>query len=404
MPKFKKKILPEGQYLVIGKDQERKLVSFDKEKLNTISKNTQSMIDSGLKIPAPFQHLKEAVPVTEVPINSSYDNAGYWDKVWTEEQDGITFLWAEVDAPGEETDFNSPAGKIQNTIKEVSACISDEWIDGVGRKWGPCMTHGALVVHPVVPGQDNFSVIDNSVALSISGIVSEVNPGDMSELSKALADSVKVFLSPDTLLTDLPKALMVALRQYKLCIDSTDEDSEVVQTQPIFMSLTDVKEMPLTKKEAENLLALGAINPKTNKAFVFEDFEIKEDPRDKLNLSLVSNIAETQKESLRRRAEQLVKDGRMQKEYAEAKVYPQIDKIDLSLVSFDNDNKLNPMPVETVIESLEALPVPSGKEGDDSKLNFALGDEIVTPPHSKEKDQLSGDQQNALIQELLAQM
>lgn len=407
MPVFKKQILPEGRYLVMGKDQERRLASFDKAKLNTISNNTKQMIQAGLKIPAPFQHLKEAVPVTDIPIDNSYDNAGYWRDVWVEEDaQGKSSLWAEIDAPGDVTDFASPAGKIQNTIKEVSACISDQWQDGLGRSWGPCMTHGALVVHPVVPGQTDFSMVADSVVLSMSGIVADINPGDMASLSQALADSVKVFLPPETLLQDLPKVLLVALKQFKLCLQDDDSDTEVVQAQPIFMSLTEPNEMPITKKEALHLLSMGALSAKTQKPLTLEDFEIEADPRDALNLSLVTHIADSQKESLKRRAEALVTDGRMTKDFAEQRVYPQIAAINLSLVQFDDANKLQPFSVETVIESIEALPVPSGKgKVTPDPVNLALGDVVVVPSADNDNGQaMTADQQNAMIKEMLASM
>src|SRR5690606_24040473 len=98
----------------------------------------------------------------------------------------------------------------------VSVCIKDSWVDGVGREWGPCILHCAPVLHPIVPGQDGFSLLDDAVALSISGLAEETTVENLAALSKEFEDSIGIYVPPDTILADLPKVLMIALRQHKL--------------------------------------------------------------------------------------------------------------------------------------------------------------------------------------------
>src|SRR5690606_30074180 len=121
---------------------------------------------SGLRIPAPFQHLKEAIP-TETVEADAYNNGGYWEKFELSVVDGKNVLVGVIDTPGDVNDPNTPAGKFTSTAKEVSVCVKDQWTDGVGREWGPCILHCAGVLHPVVPGQEGFSILDDSIALSI---------------------------------------------------------------------------------------------------------------------------------------------------------------------------------------------------------------------------------------------
>ena len=80
MPKFKKEILPVGKHLVTLGNGTRQLKEFSADFLGTVVENANKMISNGLRIPAPFRHDEEAVPVSELPETNSYDNAGYWDE------------------------------------------------------------------------------------------------------------------------------------------------------------------------------------------------------------------------------------------------------------------------------------------------------------------------------------
>jgi hypothetical protein len=354
MPKLRKEILPEGEYLVSRPDGTRKLAKFDKDYLTTVSKTTNEMIAAGLKIPAPFKHLRDALPTIDDVTTDSYDNSGYWDSFEVVEEKGKMTLYGVIDAPGDVTNLSTPAGKLTNTIKEVSACIKDSWQDGLGRNWGPCILHCAPVLHPVVPGQSGFSLLEDSIALSLSDAIVPTNYVNLGELSKELSDTAGLYIPPDTMLEDLPKVMLTVLRQKKLDSEATESDAEVVETTSVFMSLPEGTKMPITRQAAEEIVGLGAINPKTQKAFTLEDFDVKPDANQVYMSAVTKELIETKKDGLRARVKNLVDTGRTTKEYADTKIYPMVEAYELSLganAAFQKNN------VDHVIESLESIPV-----------------------------------------------
>jgi hypothetical protein len=362
MPRFKKTILPVGKYLVTRPNGSRTLKEFTADYLKTVAKNATDMLKAGLRIPAPFKHVKEAVPVEESPETNSFDNAGYWTEITVEEIDGQQVLCGIIDAPGEVDNYESPAGKLAHRIKEVSACIVDTWTDGKNRTWGPSILHGAAVVNPVVPDQKEFALLSfptDSYILSASGEVMEtIDQSSIAQLSKALEDNARIYLPPDTLPQDLVKVLLVSLKQHNLSTEQPGDEAEVVDTQSVFMSLPEGKKMPLSKVQAEELVKLGAINPKTNKPFTLEDFEVSDQPTqlERYALALTTTLVDERKTTLRKRINDLIGTGRTTKEFAETRLYPEIDKYELSL---GDGAKFEPNRFDLLIESLEALP---GKE------------------------------------------
>lgn len=358
MPRMNKEILPVGTYLVTTPEGKRTLKEFSKDYLTKVVENTNKMISAGLKIPAPFKHLKEAIPVTEEVSTDAYNNAGYWDSFELKEVKGQVTLLGVVDAHGDTEDTNTNAGKLKHTVKEVSACIRDKWVDGLGREWGPCLLHVASVLHPVVPGQDGYSLMENTYALSVSGLLdTHEDSVSISEISSLLKEVAGIYLPENTEPDRLSSVLKVALLQYKLCNDDEEEDTEVVETQSLFLSLPEGKKMPLSKQQAEELVKLGAVNPKTTKPFVIDDFDVQEeqpDPIKQYALALRSQATEEKKGVLKNRVTNLVTSGRINKEYAETNLSPQIETYELSL---GNDMKFVKTPVEAVIEALEQIPV-----------------------------------------------
>lgn len=362
MPKFSKTILPVGTFLVTRPDGSRTLKEFTSDYLKTVAENANKMLAAGLRIPVPFRHSREAVPVEEIPETNSFDNAGYWTKISFEEVDGQMALCGEAEVAGDPLDLESPAGKLANRVKEVSACIVDSWKDGKNRSWGPSLLHGAAVVNPVVPDQKEFSLLSfpsESYVLSMSGSVSDVmSQGSITALSKALEDSARIYLPPDTLPQDLVKVLLVSLKQHNLSTEQPDLESEVVDTQSVYMSLPEGTKMPLSKVQAEELVKLGAINPKTSKPYTLEEFDISDKPSDieRYALALTVQLTDERKNGLRNRINDLVLTGRTAKEYAEAKLYPEIEKYELSL---GDGARFEANQFDMLVENLEALP---GKE------------------------------------------
>lgn len=402
MPKLKKEILPEGEYLVATPSGKRQFKRFEPEYLSTVVVNTNKMIEAGLKVPAPYKHLKEAVPVSDELHENSYDNAGYWDKFDIVEKNGKKLITGVVDAPGETSNLSTPAGKLSNTIQEVSVCIKDSWTDGLGREWGPCILHCAPVLHPVVPGQDGFSLLEDAVALSVSGLAIEPSVTNLAELSKELEDSAGLYIPPDTMLEELPRVLLTVLKQKKLSDTSDSGEHEVVEVTGVFMSLPDGEKMPISKSNAEYLLSLGAINPKTQKPFTLEDFEIKTDPKDVYALAVTNELTEQRKSDLKRRVSTLVDTKRTTQEYAEKSLYPMIDTYELSL---GEGAKFRPNTVDMLVENLENLPAPAGETSVQKGLPKGSDiHEFSTYSSGDSDEELSADDAEKLRKELLAEM
>lgn len=372
MPKFKKQIIPEGSYLYPASNGERKIAKFDKSRLSTICENTNRMIEAGLKIPTPFKHLKRAVPVTESVSSDSYQNGGYWTKFWIEHGKDGDALWGEVEADGDVEDSSSFAGKINKAFKEVSACVRDSWTDGLGREWGPCVLHTAIVNHPVIPNQKDFETVEDSITLSLDGMLQPLSNVDIAELSKELADSSKIYIPPSTLLEDLPRVLMISLRQKKLLDDSDDYKDTVVNPEPVYMSL-ELKEMPLTKKEVDEIVRLGLLNPATQKPVSANDFDIEDDPRDVMNLALARIVDDEHKSHLREKVEGFVADGRVTEDYAKSNLYPKIEEYRLSL---GEGGKLKDRDIDGIISFIDSQPA---KKGTTTPPNPHAGETVHSP-------------------------
>lgn len=401
MPKLKKEILPEGEYLVGTSAGGRTMKQFSRSYLELITKNSNEMIAAGLNIPAPFKHLKEAFPKVHAEVDTnSFDNAGYWESFVVEEKNGKAVLFGVIDTPGDIANLSTPAGKVTTTAKEVSVCVKESWQDGLNRSWGPCILHCAPVLHPVVPGQEGFTLIDDSVVLSLSGLAVETNSVNLSELSQELAKSAGIFIPPDTMLNDLPKILLTVLRQKQLCDESDESDTEIVEPVSVFMSLPEGIKMSVTKANADLLVSLGAINPKTSKAFVIEDFVIANDPKDAYALAITGELIEQRKKELRTRINGLIESGRTQKEYAESTLFPMVDSYELSLGDGAKVVKNN---VDVIVESLEAIPVAVKKNAPSDVL--PQGSDIHEMSLGGGADQeLTADQAQQLKKEYLSMM
>lgn len=372
--------------------------NFTKEYLKTVSDNANKMVLAGLKIPAPFKHLKEAIPTDQVDTNS-FDNGGYWDSFEIADDNGKPTLFGVIDAPGDIDDMRTPAGKLSHTVKEVSACIKDSWTDGLGREWGPCILHSAPVLHPIVPNQAGFTLVEDSVALSVLDVVSEPSMVDIAQLSAELAKS-GIYIPPDTIVADLPKVMITVLRQKNLALENDKDDHEVVETTSVFMSLPEGVKMKVTKQIAETMVALGAVNPKTQKAFVIEDFEIAADPMATYALAVTDQLKEQKKAELINRVNAIVAAGKTTKEFADASIFPQIDKYELSL---GDGAKFQPNNIDLLVQSLEALPAVTKPTPQGNKL--PNGAEVhVNLSYDEPDNDMSADDVAKLQKEMLSYM
>lgn len=157
---LKKTILSVGSYYATQPDGSRILTTVDKKKLDAYAETFGKMKAAGLATPAPFKHDWGAVPIPkDSSFTDSRNNGGFWQEMKVEGDDLVGVL-----DPGSSPD----AAKIGDTIREVSPAILDKWMDGLGRVWDNVLTHVALVVKPVIPGQDNFTKLPAEAVAAMS--------------------------------------------------------------------------------------------------------------------------------------------------------------------------------------------------------------------------------------------
>jgi hypothetical protein len=377
MPALLKEILPEGTYLT-NSDKGRVRKTFPLTYLQKLAQTANEMIDKGLRIPAPFDHSKAATPVqVDASPASAYQNAGYWTHFTVKSDDnGKNVLVGIADIPGSKNDPNSPYYKALNSAKDVSLSIREEYVDGLGRTWKDAILHGALVNHPVVPGQADFIEIpDGAQVYNMSMLETEtdedyVEPGLIENVRSALKEACEIVLPASNKASVFLRDLLVAASQIKA---SRPVDGQELQPVPIYMSTTGDESMPLSKEQAEALVNTKAVNPVTNKPFTMEDLGFK--PAATTDMSalqaqlaekdakiakattliqaLVNKVISDAKTSIQGRINKLISNGVITKEYAEANLTPRVD-FQMSTLS---DGTMAPHPLEVTLSALEQLPV-----------------------------------------------
>ena len=376
-----KKIIPQNTYRV-QTNHGRMSRKFDEDYLDKIAAVSNKMIAAGLRIPAPFDHHKEAKPRTKeqqeeflkISVNkpgSAYHNAGYWKKFWVApDEQGKSTLYGQLDAAGDISDANSPAYKVTKTNDEVSVSITDSFEDGLGRTWTDGLLHVAIVHHAVVPDQTPFEDGTTVVNMSMAEDDTDDNSsGSLVEEIKAALRRVKINLPGSTTAATFMRDLLVATLQLP---ESSADDLTPV---PIYMSIGD-NDMKLTQAQAEALVATKAVNPATSKPFAMEDLGFTTTPVGTPNTTEMSTlkaqlaekddkitgmagilqafkakfVADTQA-SIQQRISSLVRTGVITKEYADANLVPKVE-FQMSLAG----GTIADHPLTMVLSTLEALP------------------------------------------------
>lgn len=385
MPLLTKEILPVREDYKVRRGNERVHKAFNEEYIRRIASQSNKMIEAGLVIPAPFDHVKDAIPRTrqEIAVNkaaSSFNNAGEWKTFWVAPNEkGVPALYGQVDTPGSENDKDSPYYKLKNTCKEVSVSLADNYEDGLGRTWSDGLLHVAVVNHAIVPNQSpfedsvtivNMSMVDPDDDISNDdGEPGSKSEGEIGELKTALQSKLNLVLPSDT----SPKTFMRDLLTAVLNIVPTN--NQQVEPIPVYMSIGDSNDMALNQQQAEALVATKAVNPATNKPFTMEDLGFKvAPPAPPTDMSgLTTKVADLEKEnttlrqvasmlkkqfetkitdSLRTRIDKLIAAGVVTKEWAEQMFTPQLTSYNMSALP---TGEIAPHPLEITLSALEAV-------------------------------------------------
>lgn len=409
--KFIKDIVSVGRYEIPDGKGGVKEHQISLERLRKWANTFNHMRDSGIRIPCPFNHDPNAVPVQlgqDGTLASSQENAGFWDALWVDEDQGK--LMGVLDAHGENTDPNSPAGKISNTIRETSVYVRPQgWKDGKGRDWEEPILHIAAVTHPIQPGQDNFQPLAEDIAIAMAFKTPEkkdkakpkaksaslplppgesdgvdattpTNPdkvlgsekpdvtsmggsmGDVLEMLKAVA---KIALPEDTNEQNFVERLRIALTQ-KSVSEEEEEDEGTVYQPPEGAALRNAPfVMAFSQQQIDALVQAKVNNPATGKPFSASELQsagtvdaevVMSHPKfteltNSMN-SMLNTITEQAKSAYKTRVETLVKTGRAGKTYADATLLPMVDSL---VMSFGPEGKPMVQPLDIVLNTLEAL-------------------------------------------------
>lgn len=411
--KLIKEILPVGTYKVRTKDGQRILQTFTEDRLNNISNTSNNMLTSGLRIPAPFDHKEEARPQTEIEMDkaaSSFQNAGYWKRFWVApNKKGVPTLHGEIDAPGDESDKDSPAYKVKNTNEEVSVALASNFEDGLGRSWTDGLLHVAVVNHAVVPDQAPFTVVNMSMlepGSSDESIIEEI---------KSTLPKVGVSLPVSTNASTFLRDLLVALTQVK----ENNNYQDPIEPVPVYMSTGADVDMKMTKEAAQALVDAKIVNPDTSKPYTMAELGFQEQPpaqtpngsdhkellaslqksEDERNkamaivAALKNKIVDDTKATIQKRITALVKAGIISKDEAEASFNPKVE-FQMSVM----DGKIQDHPLETTLSALEAVAARNGKKPAPTDFPVEGVVELNTDP----THELSDDEMNKALEALAA--
>jgi len=410
--KFRKAILRTGKYLATSGNGERIQSEFSPERLAKMATTANSMIQAGLKIPAPFSHNKQALPKLSTDSTPDpYINGGYWDKFWVEQENGVTTLFGTIDAEGDVNDLSTPAGKLSKTIQECSVSIRPEFTDGKGIKWvNDPIIHVALCTHPVDYSTGNFELAD-AADFTVSLSTHLASEDDISVLRTRLREVVQIHLPEECSSKNLVSYLLNSLGQLELTKKegANPDDGYVIEPSPVFLS-TEV-DMPFTQQQAQALVDSKVPNPATGKPYTMDDFGFKVKPAapttdhsldanieslQQFSKAVTAKLVSDQKANLTRRANVLLDTKRITKEYMEKTLLPQIAEISLN---FSNGEITKPN-IESLVEALEAIPVPTTKPAPTTSYSLPTGATVHEPDDSSNQE-LSDEDANKLAEQML---
>lgn len=395
MPHLLKDIVTAGKYSIPdGKGGHREVV-ITPERLSKWAANFEKQRNSGFRVPAPaFHDFEKGVPVRigsaeEGFLRKSTDNLGFWDYLWVDPETNT--LKGIIDAPGDFNDPNTPAGKLGKTVRETSIYVTPTWKDGSNTEWDEPVMHIACVTHPIEKSQANFQPADNGMAIAMSfkapdpqgapspsgepsdpnkvtgsksgEMAVSVDNGRIAEVITMLKDVAKISIPEDTNQDNIVERLLIALSQKAL--ENSDEDEGGVDQPPEGAQLRNAPfVMSFTNKQIEALSKVT--NPETGKPFTPAELGVGVQPDADVVMShprmkelertsaiLLTTVTEQAKLNYRARANALVSSGRANKGYVDSKLTPMIDAV---VMSFGADGKPQPLPIDTVLDALEAAP------------------------------------------------
>ena len=383
MTKFVKPVVKAGKYVVSTPDGGRTEATLTIDRMAKWVDSFNKLKAKGYRTPAPFDHLLEASPfrvgqAVNVPADK---NGGFWNRLWL---DGDV-LMGELQAPGKASDANSPASKIGTTVQETSVYAVPNWKDGTGETYDEVLSHIALVVNPIEPGQGNFKPVEGGIALAMSQHVGDTTTnndtrqpaanaeqdaddgddddddglpltgqgGVVKQLIKALRDTeIGIDLPDDTSEVNVLERLLVAARQK--CVVKPQPQQQPPQPPP-------PKPAPSLKKPPEGAVqepTSVAMSNTTPVAAPAQDpvLTAQLETLKQQNAQLTGLLMASEANTRGNRILALIQSGRITKEYADKFLTPHLNGFQMS---FGADGKQTKHVLDCLLEAAEALPAPT---------------------------------------------
>jgi hypothetical protein len=366
MPKFEKEILTPGLYAVSDANGNRHAKVITKDMISHWVKQHNEMRKSGLNIPAPAYHDKDAIPVGKPA--SSKDNFGFWEEL---KQDDTGKLIGVLDVP-----LESDAERIGKTVKETSIFAVPKFVDGLGREWNNVITHIACCTQPIEPGQNNFKPANNELAIAMShriismavddfastltgnvndlednaqGSDSVQKPVNTTDVFVLLEKVAKIKLPPNISDGDFREALVAALLQKQLSEGNNSNGGTVLKPPP----KSEISEVPV-------VMSVNQQNGGTQVQPNLVDVEtVMSHPAFKSlqsqNQGMLSVLANNLKQDLKGRVARLRQRNVINDEVKSG--YEQ--EIETIQMSFDGNGGIVSPLVQSKIEALESVIVPA---------------------------------------------
>jgi hypothetical protein len=383
MPIFRKLITTPDVYRV-NTPKGRRIKAVTPELLKEAAETNQSMLDAGIKIPAPFAHKDDEGVVPSPLLEDDMDAQTKQKKRWSSDINGgfwKKFEYTDEGLVGYVEVTDKIAEKLGNTIQETSVLLEPEWEDGLGRKWKNALRHVALVTNAVEPNQKNFELVDLSpeYSLAMSFSMSDAVGGDSKKPEKESDPSAKspsetqdtsseVNKSDDSNENDKDKlqsgnipeivSLLKEKLDYELPSDTTPENF----LDRLRVLLTSIK------KDEEEEEADFKVNPKSKEKPGGDDSEVKSSPvamaddnKDNLTIlekkssRLLEKLQDTFKALIASRLQNALEAGKIGKRTFD-KMTEELGTLAMSLDDFDEETgEFKKSRIEEKLEMAEDL-------------------------------------------------
>lgn len=157
--KFWKEVIRPGTYYPLDASGQRKEVTISRNRIDHWAKTLKAMVQAGNRIPVPYHHTDDAVPIAfDSTSPSTYDCAGYALDAYVDPSGALQVL-IEPATEEDEKNFNT-------RVKDVSI-RTNNWLDGAGKAFNDAITHIAACFHPIMTQQKPF-VPAEGMALSLT--------------------------------------------------------------------------------------------------------------------------------------------------------------------------------------------------------------------------------------------